>query len=284
MKPTRRTLLTGLLAAAGGAVPLGSVASRHWARRIGVALGSGSAHGLAHVGVLRVLVERGLAPAVVCGTSSGAIVGALYASGLPIAQLDAVARSFDWQSSTGLTWPSRGLLSNAPLQRQVDAAVQGRRIEQMRVALGIVATDLLDGSRVLLRKGPTGAAVGASTAIPVLFEPVRMGERDLVDGSLSEPVPVDAAREMGAEFVVAVDVAYRPHDERPGGIAGMPFQMMHILVNALIAEQIRRADFVIRIDLHRLMLGKWDADTLIDEGARATREAWPELARKLGRT
>jgi NTE family protein len=118
----------------------------------------------------------------------------------------------------------------------------------------------------------------------VVFEPVRVGTRDLIDGSLTEPVPVDAAREIGAGFVIAIDVAYRPHDERPGGITDMAFQMMHILVNTLIEEQIRRADFAIRLDVHRLMNGKWDASMLIDEGARAVREAWPRLRVKLGRT
>lgn len=268
--------------AADGPAP--GVASASWAPRIGLALGSGTAHGLAHVGALRALADLGVRPDVIAGTSAGAIVGALFASGMPIAALEATAQTFDWQRSTRFTWPSRGLLSNAPLQRQVDQAVAGRRIEAMPVPLGIVATDVLDGSRVLLRAGATGAAVGASSAIPVLFEPVRVGTRDLVDGSLTEPVPVDAAREIGASFVIAIDVAYRPRDERPGGITDMAFQMMHILVNALIEEQIRRADFAIRLDVHRLMHGKWDASMLIDEGARAVREAWPQLRVKLGRT
>lgn len=283
MKKTRRTLLAALLAA-GVAPASAQQSTRRFGPRVGFALGSGSVHGLAHVGVLRVLAENALRPAVITGTSSGAIVGSLLASGMPIAEIDAAAREFDWQRSSRFTWPSRGLMSNAPLQRQVERAVRGRRIEQMATPLGIVATDVLDGSRVLLREGPTGPAVGASTAIPVLFEPVRVGSRDLIDGSLTEPVPVDAARQMGAGFVIAVDVAYRPRDERPGGIADMAFQMMHIFVNSLIDEQVKRADFAIRLDVHRLMHGKWDADMLIGEGERAAREAWPALARRLGRT
>ena len=269
---------------AGSSTASTQQATQRFGPRVGFALGSGSVHGLAHVGVLRVLAANNVRPAVVTGTSSGAIIGALFASGMPIAEIDAAARNFDWQRSTRFTWPSRGLLSNAPLQRQVEDAVRGRRIEQMPIPLGVIATGVLDGARVLLREGPTGAAVGASSAIPVLFEPVRLGSRDLIDGSLTEPVPVDAARQMGAEFVIAVDVAYRPHDERPGGIADMAFQMMHIFVNSLIDEQIKRADFAIRLDVHRLMHGKWDADMLIGEGERAAREAWPALARKLGRT
>ncbi len=251
-------------------------------RRIGLALGSGSIHGLAHVGVLRELERRGLRPAVVAGTSAGALVGVLHAAGLDLDAIESIARSLDWQRSGRLVWPSRGLMRNGPLQRRIDAAVGARRLEALPTPFGAVATDIVTGERVLLRTGACGLAVGASSSIPVLFAPVRVGRRDLVDGSLTEPVPADAAREMGADFVIAVDVAYRPGDAAPRGITDMAFQMMHVMVNALIAEQIRRADFALRLDLHRLMLGSWNADTLIEEGERVMREAWPELERALG--
>jgi len=251
--------------------------------RIGLALGSGSIHGLAHVGVLRVLERHGLRPDLVAGTSAGAIVGALYASGLPIDTIDEIARGLDWQQSGSLTWPGRGLMSNAPLQRRVEDAVGGRRIEAMPLPLGIVATTLADGARMLIRAGETGLAVGASSCIPVLFVPVRVEGRDCVDGSLVEPVPVDSARTMGADFVIAVDVAYRPMDEKPKGISDIAFQMMHIMINSLLSEQIPRADFALRLDVHRLMLGAWNAQMLIDEGERVAHAAWPELALALRR-
>jgi len=251
--------------------------------RVGLALGSGSVHGLAHVGVLRVLERNGLRPDVVAGTSAGAIVGALYAAGLSVDAIDAISRRFDWQRSGSLTWPGRGLMSNAPLQQRIDQAVDGRRIEQLPLPLGVVATGLIDGAKFLIKEGRTGLAVGASSCIPVLFVPVRIDGRDYVDGSLTEPVPVDSARAMGADFVVAVDVAYRPMDEKPKGISDIAFQMMHIMINSLLSEQIPRADYALRLDVHRLMRGSWDAQMLIDEGERAAQAAWPELERELRR-
>jgi NTE family protein len=248
---------------------------------LGVALGSGSVHGLAHLGVLRVLRSEGLRPGVIAGTSAGAIIGALWAAGMEQDAIESTALDLDWQGIGSLTWPTRGLMTNAPLQRRIEQAVGERRLEALPVPFGAVATDVLDGSRVLLRKGRVGLAVGASSSIPVLFEPVRVDGLDLFDGSLTEPVPVDSAREMGADFVVAVDVAYRPNDARPKGVTDMAFQMMHIMINALINEQIGRAEFIVRIELHHLMHRGWTPQTLIDEGARAMRAAWPALSERL---
>ena len=248
---------------------------------LGVALGSGSVHGLAHLGVLRVFRSEGLRPGVIAGTSAGAIIGALWAAGMEQDAIESTALELDWQGIGSLTWPTRGLMTNAPLQRRIEQAVGERRLEALPTTFGAVATNVVDGSRVLLRKGRVGPAVGASSSIPVLFEPVRIGGVELFDGSLTEPVPVDSAHEMGADFVVAVDVAYRPHDARPKGVADMAFQMMHIMINALINEQIGRAEFVVRIELHHLMRRGWTAQTLIDEGERAMRVALPELYERL---
>ena len=248
---------------------------------LGVALGSGSVHGLAHLGVLRVLLSQGLRPGVIAGTSAGAIIGALWAAGMAQDAIEATALDLDWQGIGSLTWPTRGLMTNAPLQRRIEQAVGERRLEALPTTFGAVATNVVDGSRVLLRTGRVGLAVGASSCIPVLFEPVRIDGLDLFDGSLTEPVPVDSAHEMGADFVVAVDVAYRPADARPKGVADMAFQMMHIMINALIDEQIGRAEFIVRIELHHLMRRGWTAQTLIDEGERAMRAAWPELSERL---
>lgn len=259
----------------------GRGASASAPRSLGVALGSGSAHGLAHIGVMRALAQAGLRPDVIAGTSAGAIAGVLFAAGLAPAAIEAVARGLDWRSSGRLTWPAKGLMSNAPLQRRIDQAVGHRRIEELPTRFGAVASNAMDGSRVLLRSGAVGPAIGASSSVPVIFEPVRVDGLTLIDGSLTEPVPVDSARAMGADFVIAVDIAYRPHDERPAGMSDMAFQAMHILINALIAEQVRRADFALRIELHRLMHGDWSARTMIDEGERMMLAAVPELRARL---
>lgn len=146
---------------------------------------------------------------------------------------------------------------------------------------GALASDAASGESVLLDRGPTGRAVAASSAVPVWFEPIRIDGRDLFDGSLTAPVPVDAARTLGADFVLAVDVAYRPHEEQPAGLADLAFQSLHILGNALAREQTRRADLTLRLDLHHLMQDRLEPDALIDAGERALLDLVPQLRRLL---
>ena len=160
-------------------------------------------------------------------------------------------------------------------------SVGARRIEQLPMRFAAVATDIVNGEQVVLDRGPVGACVAASSAIPVLFEPWRLDGRDLVDGSLTSPVPVDAARLLGADIVVAVDVAYRPTDAPASGLAGIAFQTLHIMINALAAEQTRRADLTLRIGLHHLMQPRGDAAALIDAGDAALTAAWPRIDRLL---
>jgi len=249
---------------------------------LGLALGSGSVHGLAHVGVIRAVMRRRLPVRIVCGTSAGAVAGIMFAAGLDAAAIEAHARRIDWRSAASMVFPWLGLMSNEALGQTIDEIVGRRPIESLPLRFAAVAADIRDGARVLLDRGPAGLAVGASAAIPVLFQPVTIDGRELVDGSLVEPVPVRAARELGAGFVIAVDVAFRPSEEPPAGLAGIAFQMMHVMINALIDEQIGDAAFALRMNLHRLMMhDEHPASVLIDAGERAFDEAWPELARRL---
>ncbi|HVE52227.1 MAG TPA: patatin-like phospholipase family protein, partial [Ramlibacter sp.] len=160
--------------------------------RIGIALGGGAARGFAHVGVLQVLEEAGLKPALVVGTSAGSLVAALYASGRNGQQLQAVAMAMDEAAFADWTLPifSRGMLRGEALARYVNAQVGAKLIEQMTVPLGIVATDLNSGQGVLFQRGDTGTAVRASSAVPAVFLPVKIGSREYVDGGLVSPVPV----------------------------------------------------------------------------------------------
>lgn len=235
--------------------------------RLAVALGSGSMHGLAHIGVVRAFEKLQLQPDLIVGCSAGAAVGALWAAGLSAARIEAMAMQMNFTALRSWTLPWRGLMSNLGVQRVIDEAVGHRLIEQLPIAFAAVATALDDGRRVTLDRGGTGIAVAASSAIPVLFEPVRVLGRDLIDGSLSAPVPVDLARERGAHVVVAVDVAYRPSDAPARHLADMAFQALHILVNALATEQVARADLALRLALHEVMIhSATQVRALIDAG------------------
>ena len=176
--------------------------------RIGLALGSGAARGLSHIGVIRTLEEAGISPDIVCGTSIGAIVGAAYASG-EIDRLERWVRSLTWQSVVGLldlTLDGGGLIRGARLLEFFRSYFTDRDIADLDKAYGAVATELLTGREVWIREGSVMDAARASMALPGLFTPMRREGRLLVDGGLVNPVPVSLCRAMGADIVIAVDL------------------------------------------------------------------------------
>ena len=280
----RRALLQSLLAAAGGlAAAPGSAADAEPPaaaprRRLALALGSGALHGHAHVGVMRVFEARGVRPDLIVGTSVGAIVGALWAAGLDAAAVERAGERFGLFDAARPAWPRRGLLRNDGLQQALRELLPASSMQAWPVPFAAVATDLATGERVILDAGDGPSAVAASACMPVLFEPVERDGRRLVDGALVEPVPVRAARVLGGARVVGVDIAFRPHDEPVRHVVDVGFQTVHILVNALIAEQIGDADVQVRLELHELMRGRRDyADLLVQAGERAAQKAWARI-------
>ena len=217
--------------------------------RLGLALGGGAARGFAHIGVLQVLEEAGLEPALVAGTSAGSLVATLYASGKSGAELARLADAMDEASIADWSFPGRGLLRGAALARFVREHTGGRRIEQMRLPLGIVATDLDNGEAILFQVGDPGTAVRASSAVPAVFQPVRIGNREYVDGGLVSPVPVRFARQMGAEFVIAVDISEQPDGAATGDMMRILLQTFSIMGRSISQFELRQADVVIRPQL-----------------------------------
>ncbi|HMQ14156.1 MAG TPA: patatin-like phospholipase RssA [Candidatus Competibacter phosphatis] len=173
--------------------------------RLGIALGSGSARGWAHIGVLRALEQAGIVPDIVSGTSIGALVGAAYASGRLGPLEDWVAR-IDWWEIIRYMDMSRGGVEGERLMRAFSERVEDVPIETLPKPFGAVATDLLTGREVWFQNGSLLEAVRASIALPGLFSPVRFQERWLVDGGLVDPLPVSLCRALGAEQVIAVNL------------------------------------------------------------------------------
>jgi len=259
-------------------VPAAPVA-RH-APRIGLALGGGAARGFAHVGVIQVLEEAGLRPDLVVGTSAGSLVAALYASGRSGPQLQQVAEGMEEAAFTDWTLPifSRGMLRGDALARYVNAQVGGKLIEQMAVPLGIVATDLNSGLGMLFQRGDTGMAVRASSAVPALFLPVKIGSREYVDGGLVSPVPVRYARQMGAELVIAVDISSAPEGNPAGDTLQILLQTFAIMGKSINGHELREADIVVR----PVLVGVGGADFTarrrsIEAGRAAMQRALPQL-------
>ena len=214
--------------------------------QIGLALGGGAARGFAHIGVIQVLEEAGIRPDLVIGTSAGSLVAALYASGKSGAELAALAQSMDSGAIADWAFPGRGLIRGEALARYVREHTGGKRIEQMRLPLGIVATDLDSGEGIVFRIGDTGVAVRASSAVPAVFQPVRIGTREYVDGGLVAPVPVRYARQMGAQFVIAVDISEATEGAATGDAMRMLLQTFSIMGRSINRFELAEADVVLQ--------------------------------------
>ncbi|MBK7532945.1 MAG: patatin-like phospholipase family protein [Piscinibacter sp.] len=250
--------------------------------RIGLALGGGAARGFAHIGVIQALEESGLRPDLVVGTSAGSLVAALYASGKRPAELVQLADAMDESAITDWAFPGRGLIRGEALARFVREHTGGRTIEAMAVPLGIVATDLDSGAPILFQRGDTGMAVRASSAVPAVFQPVRIGAREYVDGGLVSPVPVRFARQMGAELVIAVDISAAPEGNATGDAMRMLLQTFAIMGRSINNFELRDADVVLRPRLPGVSGADFAArKKSIQAGREATLAALAELRSKL---
>ena len=248
--------------------------------RIGLALGGGAARGFAHVGVIQVLEEAGIRPSLVSGTSAGSVVAALYASGKTGKQLQHVAETMEEATIADWTLPlfNRGMLRGDALARYVNGQVGAKLIEDMALPLGIVATDLNTGQGMLFQRGDTGTAVRASSAVPAVFLPVRISGHEYVDGGLVSPVPVRAARQMGAELVIAVDISNAPESNLAGGTLDVLLQTLSIMSKSINYFELKEADVVVRPAL----LGVSSADfgsrkKSIEAGRQAMLQLMPQL-------
>ena len=251
--------------------------------KIGIALGGGAAKGFAHIGVIKMLEANGIKPAVVSGTSAGSVVGALYASGMDAYAMQEKAFALDESRIRDVSLFSGGVVKGQKLQDYVNELVGGRSIEKLRKPFAAVATNLANGERTVFVRGNTGQAVRASSSIPGVFEAVTIGKAHYIDGGVVSPVPVDAARELGADFVIAVDIS-----SKANGIAsttsmlGNMNQGIKIMGQKLGAQELARADIVIRPNVNDIGAADFELkNRAILEGERATQAALPQIRAKL---
>ena len=254
------------------------------APRLGLALGGGSARGFAHIGVLKSLDQAGIRPEVVVGTSAGALVGAFYAAGFSSWKIEEVAlRTREVDLADLAQGSKRGMLVGDSLTRFVGEALRGARIEDLRTRYAAVATDLRTGELVLLRSGPVADAVRASCSIPGVFVPRELGGRELVDGGLVSPLPVRAARQLGCDMVIAVDVGTRPNRAALPGMYEVLMQSFEIMGRALSEQEAQAAEIVLRPDTSAFASTDFNARRdLIQAGYEAAQRALPDLRRRLG--
>lgn len=241
---------TGVLSLSllGGCASLGSKKPK-----IGLALGGGAARGFAHIGVIKALEAQGIKPDLVVGTSAGSVIAALYASGNPGTELNRMALTLDEASITDWALPFSGkfggMIKGDALQSTINRLIKNQRIENMPLPLGIVATDLQTGAGILFQRGDTGQAVRASCSVPGVFQPSVINGREYVDGGLVSPVPVRYAKQMGADFIIAVNISTEPSTQDTSGTLGVLLQTTSIMGQSINHFELENAQIVIRPQL-----------------------------------
>lgn len=250
---------------------------------VALALGGGASKGFAHIGIVKVLKENGIPVKVVTGTSAGSIVGSLLASGMSPDRLELEAEILGKTDLVDLTLSTSGFIKGEKLQNYINRKVGGRQIQQFPIKFAAVATDFETGKAVAFNQGNAGQAVRASAAIPNVFQPVIIGRHKYVDGGLSQPVPVSAARRQGANFVIAVDISARPSKNVGQGFFSYLDQTLNVMSVSVLQNELGQADVVIKPQVLDLgAVGGFDQKKrAIRLGEEAARAALPEIKRKL---
>src|SRR6267378_3151395 len=242
--------------------------------RIGLALSGGAARGMAHVGVLRALEENAIPIDAIAGASAGALVGGLYAAGLSIAQLEAMARKFRWRHMGRIGFSRLGLQSSAPMEKFLRARLPVTRFENLKIPFAALATDLGNGTAVVLRdSGDIPLAIRASNCLPAFYVPVRDPEgRLLVDGGLVANLPISYVRDLGADIVIAVDVGAdgARFMNRPRTALGVLTQVFVAVERIVSNQETAKADLIIAPKVGHI---RWDETRRAEEFLKIGYEA-----------
>lgn len=217
--------------------------------KVGLALSAGAARGLAHIGVLQVLVENDIPVDAIAGTSAGAIVGSLFAAGYNIYDLADYVQELNWNKLVNLTVPRRGIVSSEPLYQLLRTLVKDQNFEDLPIPTAVVATDIRTGEEVVIQSGSIAKGVRASMSIPGIFVPVELGDKMLVDGALVNRVPGRTCRDLGVDIVIAVDVGLPPVGKKTRNLGNIIMRTIEILDRENAKFRPIDADIIIKPDL-----------------------------------
>lgn len=260
-------------------------------QRVGLVLGGGAARGIAHVGVLQALEENGIYPAVIAGTSVGAMVGGLYAAGVSSMRLATIVRDLKWLDLVSVRLPAinwsdpartipMGMVDLDKLMEWIDQVVGSPvDIQQLNLPYAAVATDLLSGEIVVMNEGPLAEAIRASCSVPGVFTPYHRNGRLLVDGVVVNNLPVSVAQDLGADYVIAVDLLPLLGDSQaePRNVVELSMTALFMLARATQIEQ-ELADILIVPEITHVNLADLSAgEVLLEAGKRAAEAAIPHI-------
>ena len=246
--------------------------------RVALVLGAGASRGFAHIGVLKILEGSKVPVHMIVGTSAGSFVGSLYAYGFSAFQLQKIALSIHEAEIIDYAVPDNGFIKGEKLEAYINNLVQNTPLEKMRIPFHAVATNVQNGREIVFSKGNTGMAVRASCAIPGIFRPVIIDNVMYVDGGVVSPVAVDAARRLGAEVVIAVDISADLDAKQPEGTIDTILQAIGIMQSRISGAQLSHADIVIRPKVGGIGAADFDKRSdAIMEGEKAALEAIPAI-------
>lgn len=247
---------------------------------VGLALSGGTAKSIAHIGVLKAFEEAGVAIDYLTGTSGGAIVGAMYAAGKSVEELEHVASGLRWKHLARLTLPRLGILNNSPLEQFITKLLGRVDFSDLKIPFAVVTTDLLTGERVVFKEGPVARAVMMSSSIPNVFEPVEYQGSMYVDGGLTEYLPVETLREtFGPDVAIGVSLGQR-HTQaaKPRHLLHVAMAVTGIAARATLQRSEALADLVIKPPAGRFPSYDLKAGPeLIDVGHQAALARMPEI-------
>jgi len=246
--------------------------------KIAVVLGAGASKGFAHVGVLKILEANKIPIHMIIGTSVGSVVGSLYAYGWNAFDLQKISFSIEQKDIVDLAIPDNGFIRGEKLEEFVNKTLKHTPIEKLKIPFYAVATEIQNGQETVFSRGNTGQAVRASSAIPGVFRPVRIGDKVYVDGGVVSPVAVEAAKRLGADLVIAVDISAGAERTPPGNTIETLLQSINIMYSKLAAIQLAQADVVIRPKVGHIGSADFSKrHEAVLEGEKAAIETLPQI-------
>lgn len=248
-------------------------------KQTALVLGGGAARGIAHIGVLKVLKRYKIPIDMVVGTSIGSIVGTVYALGVSLKNIEGLALKMSWQDLADFALSKTGFLEGRNLERIIGEVTEGKGFSDLKMPLAVVTTDIENGEEVVITSGNLAKSIRASCSIPGIFIPARINGRMLVDGGLRSTVPSEAAKKMGADFVIAIDVGYCVRKGKVSNIFQVLFQSIQIIGSELNKHERKPSDVVIEVplgeDIDQMAFDK--AAEIISIGEKAAEIAMPNL-------
>ncbi len=246
--------------------------------KIALVLGGGGARGLAHAGVLKVLKEENIPIDIITGTSVGALIGSLYASGIDTEAIEEMALNINWKKLITFHLSSQSIYSTRKMETYINKYIKNKRFDELKIPFACVSVDVQTGEKIIFREGLVAPAVRASASIPGVFEPVEYRHRLLIDGGVIDNVPIDIAQIMEADIIIAVVVNADLTQVSPDNILKIMTQVISIQGNYISYNQLKNADVVITPKVTNV--ASYDLDKgkeCVEAGEIATRAAIPEI-------